>query len=158
MKLHKSIIRILGLLIIVLTLKSCGGSYESENREELASSFEDQFGFLPPNSVKEIKVKNWALYDTDAYWISFTYDYSVMEKITTQEQQLNIALKNTSEFKQIIESIKENAHNPKWLELPNENTNQIYYKKNFIEQTSLSEYYLWVNSKSGITYLYIHSF
>lgn len=30
--------------------------------EKLISSFESNFGFIPPNSVKEIKLKNWGLY------------------------------------------------------------------------------------------------
>ncbi len=158
MKHRKNISHILGTLIIVFTLISCGGSYESENREKLISSFEDNFGFQPPNSVEEIKLKNWGLYDTDVHWMAFTYDSSVMEKVIAHEQPLNIALNNSSEFKQIIESIKENVHNPKWIELPNDNTKQIYYKKDFIEEKTYSEYYLWINLESKMTYLFVHSF
>jgi hypothetical protein len=52
-------------------LISCGGSYESQDREELVYSFEDNFGFKPPNSLKEIKLKNWVLRDATVHWMGF---------------------------------------------------------------------------------------
>ena len=158
MKQLKKIIYIFGLITILITLKSCGGSYESENREELSSAFEDLFHFNPPNSIEEIKVKNWAHYDTQMYWMSFSYNFNVIKRILSKDQQLKITFKNSNEFNQITEFIKQNTHNPKWLNLPNESTNQIYYKKDFIENTSLSVFYIWSDTKSGKTYLYIHSY
>ncbi len=158
MKHRKNIIITLVILILTFSFESCGGSYESENRDKLISSFEDNFGFQPPNSVEKIKLKNWGLYDTDVHWMAFTYDSSVMEKIIAHDQPLNIALNNTSEFKEITENIKKSVHNPKWLELPNSSTKQIYFKKDFIEEKSFSEYYLWANPESGMTYLFVHSF
>ncbi|MBF0598438.1 hypothetical protein [Faecalibacter rhinopitheci] len=158
MKQLKKIIYIFGLITILITLKSCGGSYESENREELSSAFEDLFHFNPPNSIEEIKVKNSVYYDTVMYWMYFTYSFDVIKKIISKDQELKIAFKNSSEFNQISEFIKKNTHNPKWLKLPNENTNQIYYKKDFKEHSVLSVYYIWSDSKSRKTYLYIHEY
>ena len=152
------LLRILGIYSFLALFISCGGSYESENREKLIPSFKDNFGFEPPKSVKEIKLKNWGLYDTDVHWMAFTYDPVVMKKIIEHDQPLEIALYNTSEFVAIKEEIRESVNNPKWLELPDKNTKRIFYKKDFIERKTFSEYYLWTNTESEMTYLFVHSF
>ncbi|MDT0540686.1 hypothetical protein [Croceitalea sp. P059] len=151
-------ISLIGILTLFTLFASCGGSYESENREKLISSFQDNFGFEPPKSVEKIKLKNWGLYDTDVHWMAFTFDPTVMEKIIKHDQPLGIALYNTSEFTKIKGEIKKSVNNPKWLELPDKNTEQVYYKMDFIERKSFSEYYLWTNTKSQMTYLFVHSF
>ena len=143
---------------MLLLLISYGCSYESENREKLISSFEENFGFKPPGSVEKIKLKNWGYYDTDVHWMAFTYEPSVMRKIIANDQPLEIAKSNTSEFYSIAEEIEKSRHNPKWLELPDGNTNRVYYKRDFLEERSFSEYNLLINFETGMTYLYVHSF
>ena len=150
--------KIIGILTFLTLFISCGSSYESENKEELISAFQDNFGFKPPKSVEKLKLKNWKLYDTNVHWMAFTFNAMVMEKIIKHDQPLEIALNNTPEFDRITEEIKESVNNPKWLQLPDNNTEQIYYKKNFIKKKSFSEYYLWTNTKSKMTYLFVHSF
>lgn len=129
------------IIILILTFLtcfiSCGASYESEDRKELITSFEDNFRFNPPSTIKKIKLKNWGMYDTDVHWMSFTYDPLVMKKIITNDQKLSFVLNNTSEFNNIIEEIKKSVHNPSWLELPNNSTERIYYKKDFIEDKNI---------------------
>ncbi|WP_299436643.1 hypothetical protein [uncultured Maribacter sp.] len=158
MRRKRKIFRIITVLSFLTLFISCGGSYESENREKLISSFQDNFGFEPPKSVEKIKLKNWGLYDTDVYWMAFTFEPTVMEKIIAHDQPLEIALNETSEFNRIREEIKKSVNNPKWLELPDNNTQRVYYKMNFIERKSFSEYYLWTNMESQMTYLFVHSF
>ena len=155
---HRKKIYSIGILTLLILFISCGGSYESQDREKLISSFEDNFGFKPPKSVEKIKLKNWGLYDTDVHWMAFTYDSKVLTKIIAHDQPLNIALTNTIAFSGITEKIKESVNNPKWMKLPDVKTDKIYFKKNFLEEKSFSEYYLWTNIESGMTYLYVHSF
>jgi hypothetical protein len=144
-------------LTIVALLISCGGSIESQDRAELISSFENNFGFKPPNSVKQIKLRNWSLYDATAHWMAFTYDSGVLSRIIAHDQPLKIASGNTFEFLEIVKEIQKNAHNPGWLHLPGAGTDRIYYKKNFLDHT-FSEYYLWTGKENEMTFLYVHYF
>ncbi|MDN5204890.1 hypothetical protein QQ008_26095 [Fulvivirgaceae bacterium BMA10] len=138
-------------------LISYGCAYESQSREKLVSSFEDNFGFKPPESVEKIKLKNWGMYDTQVHWMSFTYDSKVFEKIIDHDQLLEIAESNSPDFKKIIEELEKDVHHPKWLNLPNENVERIYHKKDFLDHT-FSEYYLWTDKEMEMTYLYVHFF
>jgi hypothetical protein len=140
-----------------MILLSCGGSIESQKRDELISSFKDNFGFEPPNSVKEIKLKNWGLRDASTHWMAFTYDSNVLSKIIVHDQPLRIASSNSNEFSKIIKEIQKSAHNPDWFELPGIETEKIYYKKDFLNHT-FSQYYLWTNKRSGMTFLYVDYF
>ncbi|MBC3758047.1 hypothetical protein H7U19_06500 [Hyunsoonleella sp. SJ7] len=143
--------------VLFIFLFSYGCAFESQNREKLVSSFEDNFGFKPPQSVEKIKLKNWGMYDTEVHWMSFTYDSEVFSKIIAHDQPLNVAEKNSSEFLHIIEELKRDAHHPKWMQIPNENTELVYYKRDFLDHT-FSEYYLWVNKETKMTFLYVHFF
>ena len=80
------------ILLILLISSSC--AYESQNREKLVSSFEDNFGFKPPESIKKIKLKNRGYFDFQVHYMSFTYDSNVLEKIIAHDQPLNIAENN----------------------------------------------------------------
>ncbi len=142
-------------LLILLLSYSC--AYESQNREKLESSFDDNFGFKPPESIEKIKLKNWGMYDTQVHWMSFTYDQKVLEKIIAHDQPLNIAERNNVKFGIIIKQLKNGAHNPNWLNIPNDNVDRIYYKEDFLDHT-FSEYYLWTDKKIEMTYLYVHFF
>lgn len=143
------------ILIIILTSYSC--AYESQNREKLESSFEDNFGFTPAESVKEIKLKNRGYFDFQVQYMSFTYDSDVLGKIIAHDQPLNIAENNNVKFETIIEDLKKDASPPSWLDLPNKNVDRIYYKNDFLDHT-FSDYYLWTNKETEMTYLYVHFF
>lgn len=91
-------------LIILLTSYNC--AYESQNREKLESSFEDNFGFKPPELIKEIKLKNRGYFDFQVHYMSFTYDSNVLEKIIEYDQPLNIAKSNNVKFGNIIKELK----------------------------------------------------
>ncbi|WP_255497862.1 hypothetical protein [Flavobacterium sp. I3-2] len=91
----KNIIYVFSIITTSLVLINCGGSIESVERDELISTFESNFGFSPPKSVKEIKLKNWGLYDTDVHWLAFTYDSIVLSKIISNEQNLSVVLNNS---------------------------------------------------------------
>jgi len=143
------------ILIILLTSYNC--AYESQNREKLESSFEDNFGFKPPKSIKEIKLKNRGYFDFQVHYMSFTYDPNVLEKIIAHDQPLNIAEGNNVKFGIIIEDLEKDGNPPSWLDLPNKNVDRIYYKNDFLDH-AFSEYYLWTNKESEMTYLYVHFF
>lgn len=142
----------LKLLTLLIFLISNGCAYESQNRGDLISSFEDNFGFKPPESVEKIKLKNWGMYDAQVHWMSFTYNSNVLEKILVHDQPLNIAEYNSSEYENIIEELEKDVHHPKWLKIPNNKTDRIYYKKNFLDHT-FSEYYLWTDEDTQMTLL-----
>ena len=139
-------------LIILLVSSSCG--YESQNREKLVSSFEDNFGFKPPESVEKIKLKNLGIRDNQAHWMSFTHDSKVLEKIITHDKPLNVAESNNVKFGIIIEELEKNVNNPKWFDIPNKNVDRIYYKNDFLDH-SFSQYYLWTDKETEMTYLYV---
>ncbi len=143
------------VLILNLTFNSCG--YESQNREKLISSFEDNFGFKPPESIKEIKLKNRGYFDFQVHYMSFTYDPNVLEKIIENDQPLTIAERNNAKFEHIIEELGKDTGIPNWFDLPNQNVDRIYYKNDFLDHT-FSEYYLWTEKQTEMTYLYVHFF
>lgn len=132
-------------------------SAEATDRQDSIPAFESNFGFEPPQSVLEIKHKNWGLYDSQVHWMTFTYDSKVLNKIIDHDKPLNIAENNSSEYQNIIEELKNDAHHPKWFKVPVNNTDRIYYKKDFLDHT-FSEYYLWVDKDSKMTFLYVHYF
>jgi hypothetical protein len=143
------------LFSFILLCFSC--AKETQNREESESAFENNFGFKAPKTILDIKLKNWAMYDSQAHWMAFTNDSDVFKKIVLQDQTLQMAHKNTPEFENSLKEISENVHNPDWLTLPNAETDLIYYKKDFLDHT-FSEYYLWTNKKTKMTYLYVNYF
>ena len=142
---------------LLIFLISYGCAYESQNREKLESSFKDNFGFKPPKSIEKIKLKNWGMYDTQIHWMSFTYDSKVSDKIIAHDQPLNIAENNSPEFQNIIEELGEGAHHPNWLIIPDDKTDRIYYKKDFLDHT-FSEYYMWTDKQTKMTFLFVHFF
>lgn len=131
---------------------------ESTDREDLVSAFESNFGFKPPESIKEIKVKNFGIYDSNVHWMAFTYEPSVFNQILAHDQPLEVAYNNTPKYKTIIRKLKENCSNcPNWLEIPNNNVSNIYFKNNFLKHSS-SEYYLWIDNKEEMVYLEVSYF
>ncbi len=141
--------------LIFLLCSSC--AYESQNCEKLISSFEDNFGFKPPESIKKIKLKNRGYFDFEVHYMSFTYDSKVLGKIIAHDQLLNVTESNNVKFETIVEELKKDANPPSWLELPIKNVDRIYYKNDFLDHT-FSEYYLWTNKETEMTYLYVHFF
>ncbi|WP_298538030.1 hypothetical protein [uncultured Algibacter sp.] len=144
-------------LYIIILLLCSGCAYESQNREKLISSFEDNFGFKPPESIEKIKLKNRGYFDFQVQYMSFTYNSIVLEKIIANDQTLNIVESNNLKFGVIIEDLAKDASPPSWFDLPNKNVDRIYYKNNFLDHT-FSEYYLWTNKENGMTYSYVHFF
>ena len=142
-------------LIILVTNYSC--AYESQNREKIESSFENDFGFKPPKFVKKIKLKNRGYFDFKVQYMSFTYDSDVLKKIIAHDQPLNIAKTNNVKFRNIVEELEKDTGLPSWFDLPNKNIDRIYYKNDFLDHT-FSEYYLWTNKQTEMTYLYVHFF
>ncbi|WP_246431507.1 hypothetical protein [Winogradskyella flava] len=153
----KSLHKYQKLLILLVLSISSSCAYESQNREKLVSSFEDNFGFKPPESIKEIKLKNRGYFDFQVHYMSFTYDSDVLEKIIAHDQPLNVVERNNVKFEIIIEDLKKDPNYPKWFDIPDKNIDRIYYKTDFLDHT-FSEYYLWTDKKTAMTYLYVHFF
>jgi len=147
---------LLGLFATAIILISCAA--ETTDREKSVGAFEDNFGFKPPESIKEIKHKNFTMGDAFAHWMTFTYDSIVFNKILTHDQPLNTAYIGTTKYGEINLSLKEGCANcPDWLKLPNVNTSKIYFKNGFLNHSS-SEYYLWIDSKEKMVYLEVSHF
>ena len=154
-KLHLSLFVVFGLfalLIFNIDLTSA----ETTDRKDSVPAFKSNFGFKPPETIEEIKHKNFAIYDASVHWMSFTYDPIVFEKILLHDQPLLIANPNTSEHSDIIsEFADKNPNAPNWSVAPIYSTEKIYYKKDFLDHT-FSEYYLW---RSGdMVHLTVHYF
>jgi hypothetical protein len=131
---------------------------ETSDREKSIGAFEDNFGFKPPDSIKEIKHKNSRIYDTDTHWMAFTYDSIVLAKILIHDQPLDTAWIDTQKYIEINLALKKGAANgPDWLEQPKTNTPIIYFKENFLK-ASYSEYQLWVDKKEKMVYLHVSYF
>lgn len=131
---------------------------ETTDREEASQAFRENFGFAPPNGVKEIKVKNFVLYDASAHWMAFTYDSTVLNKILKHDQPLNISTFGTKEYRQVADSLKKGCANcPGWLILPNSYTPKIYSKRNFL-QHNYSTYNLWIDTAQKMVYLEVSYF
>ena len=156
-KIQRSLKKILTVFTIFFLVINEGCSSESEDREKLVSAFKENFGFTPPKSVETIKLKNLTIYDTRVHWMSFTYDSTVLNKIIAHDQPLNVAESHSSKFQGIIEDLKKNANNPNWLVLPNDKTDRIYYKKDFLAHT-FSEYFLWTNHEKEQIFLFVQFF
>ena len=131
-------------------------SAESTDREDSVPAFQSNFGFEPPQTVEEIKLKNFALYDASVHWMSFTYDSSVFEAIIIHDQPLLIARPNSNEHSDIMMQFSDkNPNAPDWFVVPSSNSTTIYYKKDFLNH-SFSEYYLW--HTDDMVYLMVHYF
>jgi hypothetical protein len=133
-------------------------SAETENREKARTAFENNFGFAAPDVIREIKLKNFGMYDSNVHWMAFTYDSIVFNKILVHDQPLDTAYSNTPKYIEIVSELKSNCANcPDWLELPNTNAAAIYFKKDLMKHSS-SDYYLWVDAARRMTYLRISYF
>jgi len=133
-------------------------SSESTDRAELAEAFHSNFGFDPPEVVKEIKVKNIFIYDASGHWMAFTYDPQVLERIVAHDQHLQIAKAGTREFNVIVkDAFLKNQNRPDWAVSPDGRTSSILFKENFLEHNS-SEYYLWVDSAEAMVHLHVSYF
>lgn len=147
---------LLGLFTTAVILTSCGA--ETSDREKSAGAFEDNFGFKPPESVKEIKHKNYIIYDSFVHWMAFTYDSVVFNKILVHDQPLDTAYVNTPEYNEMTQALEKGCANcPNWFKLPSTNTSRIYFKKDFLKHTS-SEYHLWVDVSEKMVYLEVSYF
>ena len=131
---------------------------ETTDREKGAVVFEEDFGFKPPNAIKEIKVKNYTIYDSSVHWIAFTYDPTAFNKVVRHDAPLDIAYLGTQKYREIDSTLKDGCGNcPGWLELPNNNAPKIFFKKDFLKDNS-SEYYLWADTAEKMVYLEVSYF
>lgn len=132
--------------------------YETTDTKEAILAFENNFGFKPPESVRELKLKDYCMYDACAQWMAFTFDSVVLNKILEHDQGLDTAVKGTPTYYKISTALQQGCANcPDWMELPNSNTPKLFYKKNFLNHAS-SEYYLWIDTKEKMVYLEVSYF
>jgi hypothetical protein len=126
-------------------------SQESNSREELIPVFKRQFGFSPPKTLEEIKAKNFAMYDAEAEWIGFTYDAKVFDRIIEEDTLLRVVFPYSKESASILDDI-DNPNGADWLELPDHESTEIYFKKDYLDRIQ-SDFYLWVNEDKTMIYL-----
>lgn len=131
---------------------------ETTDRSKAIGAFESNFGFKPPSSIKEIKIKNYSMYDASVHWMAFSYDSVIFHRILNHDQPLDTAFRGTQKYSELKISLTESCENcPDWLQLPNIYTDKIFLKKNFLSHSS-SEYFLWVNTKERMVYLEVSYF
>lgn len=133
-------------------------SSESEDLVDTARAFESNFGFPPPASVEEIKVKNFQLHDAYIHWMCFTYDQPTFSAILLREKNLDTALVGTDQYRNLMISLRESMTNaPGWWALPSPGAKRIFHKQNFLDH-SFSDYCLWADTASRLIYLQVHYF
>lgn len=149
---------ILSFAVVALVWRFDLNESESTDREDLVAAFESNFGFTAPESVKEIKVKNYAMLDASGHWMSFTYDSLVFQKIVEADTVLKLADQNSSEFTEAMRETKEGSVNaPEWFDPLSERHMNVYFKKDFMAHT-YSAFYLWRNKESNCVQLYVTYF
>lgn len=126
---------------------------ETTKREEALEAFESNFGFGAPETVSEIKLKNFVLADSHTHWMCFTYDPVVFRKIVSHDQPLGVLQKGTKEYDEATKNLAEGCANcPSWLKAPGKTTPRIYYKRDFMNH-GFSEYHLWADTLNNYAYL-----
>lgn len=130
---------------------------ETTDRQEAAEAFYSNFGFYPPSFVRDIKVKNIAIYDAVGHYMAFTYEDWVFYDVLMHDHPLQTAKANSAEFKAIQADYERDQNRPGWAELPAGRTNVILYKRDFMRHSS-SDYYLWVDTLEGMVHLRVSYF
>ncbi|MFM7023232.1 MAG: hypothetical protein ACKOXB_09655 [Flavobacteriales bacterium] len=130
---------------------------ETEDRESSVQAFSSNFGFNPPEAVKEIMHKNQSVFDSHLHYMCFTYDSISFQKILAHDQPLDTALRPSRIFYSKVESAKKHTNTPDWFTCPDSKIEKIYFKENFLHH-SHSEYYLWINRQTNMVYLYVTYF
>jgi hypothetical protein len=115
---------------------------ESTDRVDGVEAFISNFGFVPPASVREIKVKNIAIHDAVGHYMCFTNEDWVFAKVLEHDEPLQLASAGTPEFKAIVSDYERDANRPRWAISPEGRTNVIRFKRDFMRH-SYSAYYLW---------------
>lgn len=144
------------LAVGVASVDLTGG--ETTDREDSVEAFHQNFGFYPPDDVKEIMVKNYTMRDASSHWMAFTYVPRVYETIVENDQPLQTVYANTPDFNTIMhDAYLRNANTPDWTSSPKGRTGKILFKKGFLSH-SFSEYYLWVDTTAAMVHLHVSYF
>lgn len=130
---------------------------ETTDRQEAAEAFQANFGFYPPSSVRDIKVKNIAIHDAVGHYMCFTYEDWVFYDVLIHDHPLQTAKANSREFEAIQREYEKDHNRPEWAVLPTGRTNVILYKTNFLRH-SHSDYYLWVDTTENMVHLRVSYF
>lgn len=130
---------------------------ETTDRQQAAEAFYSNFGFHPPSSVRDIKVKNITIRDAVGHYMAFTYEDWVFHDVMMHDQPLQTAKANSSEFNAINADHAKDANRPDWAVLPAGRTNVILYKKDFMRH-SYSDYHLWVDTVENMVHLRVSYF
>lgn len=130
---------------------------ETTDRQKAAEAFHSNFGFHPPSSVRDIKVKNIAIYDAVGHYMAFTYEDWVFYDVLVHDHPLQKANAGSPEFNEIHDHYLKDANRPDWAVLPTGRTNVILYKKDFMRH-SYSDYYLWVDTVENMVHLRVSYF
>jgi energy-coupling factor transporter transmembrane protein EcfT len=143
---------VIPIILSILVFNYDLSSAESSNRDQIQPYFTSYFGLNIPQNLEIIRAKKWALYDTEAHWMCFSYEASFFNQMISSDSLLSLAKRNTFEYNEIVSQLERgDANHPSWLELPNEDTPVIYFKRDFMNH-SFSEYYLWVDESKQMVY------
>lgn len=130
---------------------------ESSDREDGVEAFISNFGFAPPSSVREIKVKNIAISDAVGHYMCFTYEDWVFAEVLAHDQPLKVANAGSRAFSEIVRDYERDQNRPRWAPLPTGRTDVIRFKRDFMRH-SYSAYYLWVDTTTQLVHLHVSYF
>lgn len=130
---------------------------ETTDRQKGSKAFYSNFGFHPPSSVRDIKVKNIAVYDAVGHYMSFTYEDWVFAEVLAHDQPLQTTTAESREFQEIHDHYEKDRNRPRWAVPPRGRTAVIHYKRDFMHHTS-SDYYLWVDTVEHMVHLRVSYF
>ena len=118
-------------------------SWEPNNPEKLADCWESEFGYAPPESVNNIRAKQYMIGDCGCQWLYFSANSSVAEIL----QQ---GFRHVSKEKFMREA--GGANIPEWWTPEEDGVTWFYYNPSWIERYSKNEAYLAYNQDCSHVY------
>jgi len=145
-----------GLCCALALMGGCSGSNEPTRRAELEAEFQDEFGFEPTLSIKDIHCKVLHVGDTWAKWMRFDYETTAFQRITNQNffTAPPEVLRNPWKALWSQDLQTTNRNSPAWWPNPPlpEGT-MVFYKEGQVTNFNRSYIYLWVDAPKSRIYV-----
>lgn len=144
------------LVLVLFNLAGCSGSREPTSRADLELAFKEEFGFVPPPTVIELRCKTVKVGDSWAKWLAFTYEEATWQKILS----LGFDVAESRDFEKLPWPDDRLAKNPNaptwWSQSPRASAQRLYYLdrlyKAGVTPNHSSYSYLWVDEKTHTVY------
>jgi hypothetical protein len=152
------------LLALALTIPFlfCGCWYSSEpkRRDQLEKQFRNDFGFVPPAEVTEIRCKMVRVGDSFVRWLSFRADTVTISRIVTNgfdssafaELEKSRIIRTGKSSPALIDPYEINPNAPKWWpDLSRVKFKQLYYTSGWSKSESAYTYFF-INEANGLVF------